>query len=180
MLGPELVSLGKRGGRGATLTLEVHMSHPVVCVMWSDMPKPGPYINSMYLSVYLSLSLYIYISAYVHIYRLYFLQTCHIPQIHHPAERKQSLWYFWGAEGRTLQLSHQHWPGGPAESHVESPSLPMSGWGWSLGRDMSVQAHSMLGVAVERLGAPRNRDMDMWRATKLGINFIAPRVLGRK
>ena len=59
MLGPELVSLGKRGGRGATLTLEVHMSHPVVCVMWSDMPKPGPYINSMYLSVYLSLSLYI-------------------------------------------------------------------------------------------------------------------------
>ena len=45
---------------------------------------------------------------------------------------------------------------------------------------MSVQAHSMLGVAVERLGAPRNRDMDMWRATKLGINFIAPRVLGRK
>ena len=192
MLGPELVSLGKRGGRGATLTLEVHMSHPVVCdVKWHAETRSVTciwYMYIIYISIstvymYLSLSrylyIYIYISAYVHIYRLYwlyFLQTCHIPQIHHPAERKQSLWYFWGAEGRTLQLSHQHCPAARLSPHVESPSLPMSGWGWSLGRDMSVQAHSMLGVAVERLGAPRNRDMDMWRATKLGINFIAPRV----
>lgn len=87
MLGPELVSLGKRGGRGATLTLEVDMSHPVVCV-WCEMTCRNRvrdmcmYIVHIsistvyiYLSLAIYLSIYIYISAYVHIYRLYFLQT---------------------------------------------------------------------------------------------------------
>ena len=41
---------------------------------------------------------------------------------------------------------------------------------------MSVQAHSMLGVAVERLG-PQEIGTGYVGARKLGINFIDPRVL---
>lgn len=133
MLGPELVSLGKRGGRGATLTLEVHMSHPVVCVMWSDMPKPGPYINSMYLS----LSIYIYLCLRPYLQAILFANLPH--PSNSPSRRAKTISLIflrcWRQDPTAFASALARRPGWVPRGVSESPYvwLRLEPWPWYVG-----------------------------------------------